>query len=84
MANRFIQQGNEAQALTKAAVIGSPATIARKLALIVRGAGLDGVTVIVPDFIDDLAVIGTQVVAGLAREGVITNAALIAAQRGHR
>ena len=54
MANRFIAQGNERWSMTKAAVIGSPATIARKLAEIVHGADLDGITVIVPDFIDDL------------------------------
>ncbi len=75
MAKRFIQQGNEARAITKAAVIGRPETIARKLAAIVRGADLDGMTVIVPDFIDDLAVVGTEVVAALAAEGIATNAA---------
>jgi pyrimidine oxygenase len=75
MANRFIQQGEEAQSLSTAAVIGAPGTIARKLAYIIHGAKLSGMTVIVPDFIDDLTTIGTEVVAALAEEGVITNAA---------
>ena len=75
MANRFIAQGNESWSMTKAAVIGSPTTIARKLAEIVKGADLDGVTVIVPDFIDDLRTVGTEVVAALADDGVLTNAA---------
>ena len=75
MANRFIAQGNERWSMTKAAVIGSPATIARKLAEIVHGADLDGITVIVPDFIDDLKIVGVETVAALAREGVLTAAA---------
>jgi pyrimidine oxygenase len=79
MANRFIQQGNEARAITKAAVVGAPVTIARKLAEIIRGADLDGMTVIVPDFIDDLQVVGNEVVAALAQEGIVTNA--VASQR---
>ncbi|WP_210253228.1 LLM class flavin-dependent oxidoreductase [Beijerinckia sp. L45] len=74
MANRFIQQGTEARSITKAAVIGSPETIARKLATIIRGANLNGVTVIVPDFIDDLRTVGTDVVAALAADGIVTTA----------
>lgn len=74
MANRFIQQGNERVSMTKAAVIGSPRTIAEKLAHIVLNADLDGITVIVPDFIDDLKTVGIDVVAGLAEAGVATNA----------
>ena len=75
MANRFIAQGNERWSMTKAALIGSPATIARKLAEIVHGADLDGITVIVPDFIDDLRTVGVETVAALAKEGVLTAAA---------
>jgi pyrimidine oxygenase len=74
MANRFIAQGNERWSMTKAAVIGSPETIANKLADIIKSADLDGMTVIVPDFIDDLRTIGTQVVAGLQAAGVMTTA----------
>lgn len=74
MANRFIQQGNERNSMTKAAVVGSPETIGRKLAHIARNADLDGITVIVPDFIDDLRTVGTEVVAVLAACGVTTKA----------
>lgn len=75
MANRFVQQGNEHRAITKAALVGSPTTIAEKLSRIILAADLDGMTVIVPDFIDDLEVIGTKVIADLADMGVATNAA---------
>jgi pyrimidine oxygenase len=74
MAKRFIAQGNAAQSLTPAAIVGSPETIGAKLAHIVKGADLDGITVIVPDFIDDLRTIGTTVVESLAAHGLSTNA----------
>jgi pyrimidine oxygenase len=72
MANVFIDQGASASSLTKAAVVGSPDTIADQLAAIVTGGDLDGITVIVPDFIDDLKIVGTEVVAALAERGVDT------------
>lgn len=74
MANRFIAQGEARNSMSPAALVGSPETVARKLADIVTHAELDGVTVIVPDFIDDLRTIGTTVVAGLQAAGVETNA----------
>jgi pyrimidine oxygenase len=74
MANRFIEQGNQRNSMSQAAIIGSPATIADKLADIIINADLDGMTVIVPDFIDDLRTIGTEVVAGLEAAGVMTAA----------
>ncbi|WP_334176845.1 LLM class flavin-dependent oxidoreductase [Pseudoxanthobacter sp.] len=83
MANRFIEQGNERHSMSKAAIIGSPETIADKLADIVLNADLDGITVIVPDFIDDLKTVGTQVVTALAERGVMTNAAAGARDIAH-
>lgn len=77
MAKRFIAQGDAAQSLTPAAIIGCPATIGEKLAAIVKGANLDGITVIVPDFIDDLRIIGTEVVDALAANGLQTNAKIL-------
>lgn len=74
MAKRFIAQGEQRNSMSTAALIGSPATIADKLAYIVKNAKLDGITVIVPDFIDDLRTIGTEVVAGLHEAGVMTSA----------
>ncbi|HEY0123794.1 MAG TPA: LLM class flavin-dependent oxidoreductase [Rhizobium sp.] len=74
MAKRFISQGEACNSMSPAAVIGSPETIARKLADIAINAELDGITVIVPDFVDDLKTIGTTVVEGLYEAGVVTNA----------
>jgi pyrimidine oxygenase len=83
MANRFIQQGNQRNSMSQAAIVGSPETIADKLADITLNADLDGITVIVPDFIDDLKTVGTKVAAGLAERGVHTNAAAGARDIGH-
>ena len=44
---------------------------------------LDGITVIVPDFIDDLKTVGTKVVTALAERGVTTNAAAGARDIAH-
>ncbi len=74
MANRFIAQGESRNSMSPAAIIGSPETIARKLADITVNGKLNGITVIVPDFIDDLRTIGLEVVAGLHAHGVQTNA----------
>jgi pyrimidine oxygenase len=71
MANRFIAQGNAARSMTKAAVVGSAAGIAQKLSYIAHGADLDGIVVIVPDFIDDLRTVGTEVVDMLAEHGIM-------------
>lgn len=74
MAKRFIAQGESRNSMSPAAIIGAPETIARKLADIVINGKLDGITVIVPDFIDDLKTIGTHVVEGLRDHGVQTAA----------
>lgn len=74
MAKRFVDQGESRWSMSKAAVIGSPETIGQKLADIIKGAELDGITIIVPDFIDDLQVVGTEVMQVLAANGVHTNA----------
>lgn len=74
MAKRFISQGEARNSMSPAAVVGSSETIARKLADIAINAQLDGITVIVPDFIEDLKTIGTTVVEGLHEAGVATNA----------
>ncbi|MAY46292.1 MAG: LLM class flavin-dependent oxidoreductase [Rhodobacteraceae bacterium] len=74
MAQRFVSQGESRNSMTRAALVGSPETIGRKLAHIVKGAQLDGVTVIVPEFIDDLRTVGTEVVEVLEACGVATNA----------
>lgn len=74
MAKRFIDQGEMRNSMSQAAVVGSPDTIADHLAYIVKNGDLNGITVIVPDFIDDLKTVGTQVVHGLQERGVKTGA----------
>ncbi len=74
MAQRFISQSEQRNSMTRAALVGSPETIGNKLAEIIKGAKLDGVTVIVPDFIDDLRIVGTEVLEVLELNGVSTNA----------
>lgn len=74
MAQRFASQSQQRNSMTRAALVGSPETIGNKLADIIKGANLDGVTVIVPDFIDDLRIVGTEVLQVLKERGVHTNA----------
>jgi pyrimidine oxygenase len=74
MAKRFISQGEARNSMSPAAIVGSPENIADQLAYIVKNADLDGITVIVPDFIDDLKTIGTTVVEGLFQAGIGTTA----------
>jgi pyrimidine oxygenase len=73
-ANMFVRQGSAASPFMSVPVRGAPRTIGRKLADLVRRAKLNGVIAVMPDFIDDLHIIGTDVVAALAGEGIITTA----------
>ena len=70
----FVRQGSAASPFMSVPVRGAPRTIGRKLADLVRRAKLNGVIAVMPDFIDDLHIIGTDVVAALAGEGIITTA----------
>jgi len=71
-AARMIEWAKTAKAVGEGAIIGSPATIADQLAHIVTEGDLDGVVIIVPDFIDDLRTMGEQVLPLLAERGVTT------------
>lgn len=73
-AKNFVQARSDALAVPKSALVGSPETIARRLAYAVREAQLDGVTLIVPEFIEDLRIVGEQVAPLLAEFGVTTMA----------
>lgn len=75
-AKRMIEGGQLGLAVTRAAVVGTPATIAEQLAHTIIEGDIDGAVVIVPDFVSDLEVVGTEVARELARCGVATNAAL--------
>jgi pyrimidine oxygenase len=54
------------------AMTGSVQTLARRLARIVLEGQLDGMTLIVPDFIDDLRIVGEQVLPLMEQMGVST------------
>lgn len=73
-AKNFVDAGVLGKAVSDTALVGSPATLARRLATAVTEGQLDGVVVIVPEFIDDLRVVGEQVVPILAELGVPTAA----------
>jgi pyrimidine oxygenase len=84
MRRRLLAVADRPRAVNSSAIAGSPETIARRLAELVAQADLDGITLIVPDFIDDLRVVGTEVAARLAELGVVTTAAETALETGSR
>ncbi|GLY30977.1 LLM class flavin-dependent oxidoreductase [Kineosporia sp. NBRC 101731] len=59
-----------AKAVGDGALVGSPDTIARDLGRIVTQGELDGVVIIVPDFLDDLRTVATQALPRLADQGI--------------
>ena len=70
-AKRMVDAGERRLAVSPSAIVGTPDTIADQLAQIVHDGDLDGVVVIMPDFINDLGVIGEQVLPRLADRGVV-------------
>jgi pyrimidine oxygenase len=75
MRRRMLAVADQPHAVSRSAIAGSSDTIARRLAELVEQADLDGITLIVPDFIADLRTVGTEVAALLAERGVVTTAA---------
>lgn len=65
----------EATAISTGTVAGSPATIAEQLADMIDNADIDGAVFIMPDFIDDLTVLGEEIVPLLEKEGFGRSAA---------
>ena len=59
----------EATAISTGTVAGSPETIAEQLADMIEHADIDGAVFIMPDFIDDLTVLGEQIVPALVNGG---------------
>jgi pyrimidine oxygenase len=74
-AKNFVEAGERGKAVAPGALVGSAETVARRLATAVTEGQLDGIVVIVPDFIEDLRMVGEQVVPLLAEMGVPTAAA---------
>lgn len=61
-------------ALSPGSLVGSPATLARRLATMVNEGGIDGFMFIVPDYLTDLDVIASEVLPRLAEHGVVQQA----------
>ncbi len=73
-AQYFINQNERVSAVHGGAMTGSIETLARKVARTVIEGELDGITIIVPDFMTDLRAVGEQMVPMMADFGVHTNA----------
>lgn len=78
MRARMQESAKHPAAVGAGALVGSPDTIADELARVVLDGELDGITVIVPDFIEDLETVGTEIAPRLAERGVYTAAAISA------
>ncbi|MGO4329259.1 LLM class flavin-dependent oxidoreductase [Cupriavidus sp. 2TAF22] len=72
-AQYFIDQGARVSSVLGGAMTGSAETLARRLAKTIIESELDGITLIVPDFIKDLSFIGERVLPLLEDLGVSTN-----------
>lgn len=59
----------DATAISTGTVAGSPETIADQLADMIENADIDGAVFIMPDFVDDLTVLGEQIVPLLEKGG---------------
>jgi len=60
----------DATAISTGTVAGSPETIAEQLADMIEHADVDGAVFIMPDFIEDLTVLGEEIVPALVRGGL--------------
>ncbi|GAA2247590.1 LLM class flavin-dependent oxidoreductase [Herbiconiux moechotypicola] len=59
----------DATAISTGTVAGSPETIAEQLADMIDTGDIDGAVFIMPDFVDDLTVLGEQIVPLLVKDG---------------
>lgn len=71
-AQYFIDQGARVSSVLGGAMTGSAETLARRVAKTTIEAELDGITLIVPDFIEDLRFIGERVLPLMEEFGVST------------
>lgn len=72
-AQYFLEQGEKISSVLGGAMTGSAETLARRVAKTIIEGQLDGITIIVPDFIDDLKTVGQQIVPMMTEFGVETN-----------
>jgi pyrimidine oxygenase len=71
-AQYFINQNEHVSSVLGGAMTGSAETLALRLAKTITESELDGITLIVPDFVDDLKTIGEKVLPLLEDMGVTT------------
>jgi pyrimidine oxygenase len=71
-AQYFLNQNEKVSSVLGGTMTGSVETLARRVAKSVVESKLDGIAIIVPDFIDDLKIIGEQVLPMMAEYGVFT------------
>lgn len=72
-AKLFIDQGNEIDALFPGTMVGSFDTLARRIHTTVTEGQLDGIMIIVPDFVQDINDFAAHIVPGLDALGTKTN-----------
>lgn len=71
-AQNFLKQNETFSAVLPGTMAGSPETLAKRLAKMAIDGKLDAVTVIVPDFIDDLETVGRKIAPLMNKYGVRT------------
>ena len=59
---------------------GSMETLARRVAHTIIEGQLDGITIVVPDFVDDLKMVGEQIIPMMADFGVHTKVSALASK----
>jgi len=74
-AQNFLKQNETLSAVLPGTMAGSVETLAKRIAYMVTEGGIDAITIIVPDFIDDLETIGKKMVPLLEQYGVSTYSA---------
>ena len=70
-AERIKEVGLTATAVSTGTIAGSVETIVQELTETIEEADLDSAVFIMPDFIDDLEIIGREIIPGLARNGIV-------------
>lgn len=72
-AQMFISQSKNLSAIFPGTMAGSYETLARRVSSIVRDGDLDGIMIIVPDFIEDIKAFGARIAPAMEEYGVISN-----------
>jgi pyrimidine oxygenase len=79
-AQYFINQNERVSSVHGGAMTGSMETLARRVAHTIIEGQLDGITIVVPDFVDDLKMVGEQIIPMMADFGVHTKVSALASK----